>query len=324
MEQLPNPSDSAEILSPFSLDQLRTVELKSRPSKVSIDDLGKPLEPSPAWLALLDSLPHQFAAVALRKLVHHLARVRREGRVGAIAMGGHVVKVGVAPYLIDLMRRGVFTSFHMNGATAIHDLELALVGRTSEDVGPRLRAGTFGMAHETAVLYAAAADLAHREGIGLGKALGMHLDSLGCPHAESSLLIQAHRLNRPCTVHVAMGTDVVHMHPELNGAALGAATMTDFRLLTTVVSRLEGGLWLNLGCAVVMPEVFLKAVSIVRNVGHSLEGMVSANMDMIQQYRGRVNVCERPGDEGILLTGHHEIMVPLLHALVVSRIEKGH
>lgn len=305
---------------PFELEGLRTVDLVERPSKVVAADLGRPLAPSAAMADFLDSLPRQLAADSLRRLVHHLLRVHHEKKLAAIALGGHVIKTGCAPYLIDFMRRGVLHALALNGAAAIHDLELAVVGHTSEDVGPRLKNGTFGMARQTAELYAAAARRAQRDGLGLGAALADELEADGRARSDNCLLIQARRLGVPCTVHVAMGTDVVHMHPVMDPAALGAATMTDFRILTRVVSHLEGGLWINLGCAVVMPEVFLKAVSIVRNFGHSLEGMVAANLDMVQHYRGRVNVCERPGDEGILITGHHEIMVPLVHALVVARL----
>jgi hypothetical protein len=284
------------------------------------EDLGTPGTGRENIAAWLDSLPRQLAADHFRRLVRHLVRAHRDHRMIVAAIGGHVIKTGCAPYLIDLMRRGVIKALAMNGAAAIHDLELALAGRTSEDVGPRLRDGSFGMARETAEIYAHAAKLSAGNGAGLGRSLGAHLSRLDCRHAEISVLVQAYRMNVACTVHVGMGTDVVHMHPVISGAELGEATMVDFRILTTAVSRLEHGIWLNLGCAVVMPEVFLKAVSIVRNFGHSLEGLVSANFDMIQQYRGRVNVCERPGDDGIMITGHHEIMIPLLHAAVVSAL----
>lgn len=307
---------------PFDTTELKTFPLSSRPSKVMAEDLGRPLAANPAFAEWLDSLPNQLAAISLKKLCHHLLRCRREERLTVVALGGHVIKTGCAPYLIDLMQRGFIGALAMNGAAAIHDLELALCGKTSEDVGPRLKNGTFGMAQETAAVYAAAAEEGARTGVGLGRALGDHLRSQNCPHADKSLLIEAARLGLPCTIHVALGTDVVHMHPAMSGAALGEASMLDFRILTAVVSRLEAGLWVNLGCAVIMPEVFLKTVSIVRNFGHSLEGMVTANLDMIQQYRGRVNVCERPGDEGILLTGHHEILIPLIHAIVISTLER--
>jgi deoxyhypusine synthase len=320
------PTERAEtkpIFEPFDLHGLKTVALAERPSKVFHADLGRPLEDDSTIGDWLDSLPRQLAADSLRRFVKHLVRVKRENRTCVAALGGHVVKTGCSPYLIDLMRRGVVTAIAMNGAGAIHDLELAVAGRTSEDVGPRLIDGSFGMARETADLYAHAAKLAVTTGEGLGRSLGAHLDRLDCRHAESSLLVQAYRMNLPCTVHVAVGTDVVHMHPVVSGADLGEASYIDFRILTSVVATMEAGLWMNLGCAVVMPEVFLKAVSIVNNFGHSLDGLVSANLDMIQQYRGRVNVCERPSEESVMLTGHHEIMIPLVHSAVVAALAKA-
>lgn len=313
----------APTFAPFDLAGLKTVPLAERPSKVFHADLGKPVADDCTVADWLDSLPKQLAAESLRRLVKHLVRVKQEGRTCVAALGGHVIKTGCAPYLIDLMKRGVISAIAMNGAGAIHDLELALAGRTSEDVGPRLIDGSFGMAAETADIYAHAAKLAVETGEGLGRSLGAHLSRLDCKHPESSLLVQAYRLNLPCTVHVAVGTDVVHMHPVMSGAALGEASYTDFRILTSVVASMQSGLWMNLGCAVVMPEVFLKAVSIVNNFGHSLDGLVSANLDMIQQYRGRVNVCERPSEESVMITGHHEIMIPLVHSAVVAALAKS-
>ena len=307
-------------VAPFDLRGLKTVPLAERPSKVFHADLGKPLAANATVADWLDSLPRQLAGESIRRLVKHLVRVKQENRTCVAALGGHVIKTGCAPYLIDLMQRGVITAVAMNGAAVIHDLELAVAGRTSEDVGPRLIDGSFGMARETADLYAHGAKLACETGEGLGRSLGAHLSRLDCRYAETSLLIQAYRLNLPCTVHVAVGTDVVHMHPVTSGAELGEASYTDFRILTSVVATMAHGLWMNLGCAVVMPEVFLKAVSIVNNFGHSLDGLVSANLDMIQQYRGRVNVCERPSDEAVMLTGHHEIMIPLVHAAAAAAL----
>jgi uncharacterized membrane protein len=317
------PSPAEPLLPPFDLEGLRTFDLASRPSKVFVEDLGKPLPADPAFARFLDYLPNQLAARSLRRLACHLLRVRNEGRIAVVAMGGHVIKTGCGPYLVDLMRRGLISAVAMNGAAAIHDLELALAGKTSEDVGPRLLDGSFGMARETADVFAVGAQMGRGLKIGLGRALGYHLGELDCPHAEISVVRQAYLLDIPCTVHVALGTDVVHMHAHVCGAALGESSMLDFRMLTTIVSRLAGGLWINLGCAVIMPEVFLKAVSIVRNFGHCLDGLVTANLDMIQQYRGRVNVCERPGDEGIMITGQHELMIPLLHAVTVAQLAQA-
>src|SRR5438874_1155816 len=305
---------------PFDLTGLRTDDLLSRPSKVSVADLGRPLDPSAPAGDWLDSLPRQLAANELRKLRDHLIRAHRDFRTVAVALGGHVIKTGCAPYLIDLIRRGVVTAVAMNGSAAIHDFELAFAGKTSEDVGAQLHAGNFGMARETADAFAVAARRGSEHDRGLGSALGQYMDELGCPHADSSLVLAAYRAGIPCTVHVALGTDIVHMHPQVSGAALGESSMLDFRILCSVVSTLAHGVWLNLGSAVVMPEVFLKAVSVVRNFGHTLDGLVAVNFDKESKYRTLMNVLTRPGSEGIELIGHHEILLPLLHAAVVEAL----
>jgi hypothetical protein len=308
---------------PFDLTGLRTYDLASRPSKVAVSDLGRPCDTATPIGDWFDTLPKQLAAVELRKLRDHLVRAHRDNRTVAVALGGHVIKTGCAPYLIDLIRRGVISAVAMNGSAAIHDFEIGLAGKTSEDVGAHLHTGTFGMAKETADAFAAAADRGSTTGRGLGNALGEYMAELGCPFADSSLVVAAHRAGIPCTVHVALGTDIVHMHPQVSGAALGEASMIDFRLLCSVVATLARGVWLNLGSAVVMPEVFLKAVSVVRNFGHDLDGLVTANFDKESKYRTGMNVLRRPGSEGIEVIGHHELLIPLLHAAVVAGIAAG-
>jgi hypothetical protein len=308
---------------PFDLTGLRTDELHSRPSKVSVADLGRPIDPSTPVGDWLDTLPRQLAANELRRLRDHIVRAHRDGRTVAIALGGHVIKTGCAPYLIDLIRRGVITAVAMNGSAAIHDFELGLAGKTSEDVGARLHAGHFGMARETADAFAVAARLGSQHDRGLGAALGQYMDELGCPHADASLVLAAYRAGIPCTVHVALGTDIVHMHPQVSGAALGESSMLDFRILCSVVSTLARGVWLNLGSAVVMPEVFLKAVSVARNFGCDLDGLVTANFDKESKYRTGMNVLRRPGSEGIEVIGHHELLIPLLHAVISGQLAVG-
>ena len=239
------------------------------------------------------------------------------------ALGGHVVKTGCGVYLVDWIDRGILNGLALNGSAAIHDLELAIAGKTSEDVGSRLMAGTFGFARETSDLFAAACDRAASQSIGLGAALADVVIEHGGPGLDHSLLVAARRALIPLSVHVAIGTDIVHMTPALDGAALGKAALDDFRRTCDLVATLRGGVWLNIGSAVVMPEVFLKAVSIARNLGHSLEGMTTANLDFDQKYRGMLNVLERPGAQGIALTGHHEILIPLLHAAVLARIAQN-
>jgi len=305
---------------PFDLSGLRTYDLQSRPSKVSVADLGRPAAPTTPLADFLDTLPKQLAANELRRVRDHVVRASREGKSVAVALGGHVIKTGCAPYLIDLINRGVVTSVAMNGSAAIHDFELAYSGHTSEDVGAQLHAGRFGMARETADAFAAAAAEGSRNETGLGRALGAYLDRAGCKHPEASLVLAAYRAGIPCTIHVALGTDIVHMHPQVSGAALGEASMLDFRIFCTVVSRLGGGVYLNLGSAVVMPEVFLKAVAVVRNFGHDLDGLVCVNFDKESKYRTGMNVLRRPGSEGIEIIGHHELLIPLWHMAVTAKL----
>jgi len=302
---------------PLDLNALRFGPLDGRPSKVGLADLGRPAaDGDPGVGDWLDSLPKVLAAQGLRRLRDAVVRSRRGGRPVVAALGGHVVKCGCAPYLVDWLDRGVLNGLVLNGSAAIHDLELAVAGRTSEDVGPRLMDGTFGFARETSDLFASACDLAAARSIGLGAALGEVVATAGGPGLGSSLLYSARRNGVPLTVHVAVGTDIVHMTPRLDGAALGRATLTDFRAVCDLVATAAGGVWLNLGSAVVLPEVFLKAVAVVRNLGYSLDGLTTANLDFDQKYRGLLNVLQRPGAEGVALTGHHEIMIPLLHAAV--------
>lgn len=306
---------------PFDLHGLRTYDLQSRPSKVFTSDLGQPVDPSTTTIGdWLESLPRQLAANELRKLRDHIVRAHRDGRVIAVALGGHVIKTGCAPYLIDLIERGVISAIAMNGSAAIHDFELAAAGKTSEDVSAQLHAGTFGMARETADAFAVAAQRGAQHERGLGAALGEYIAEQHCPHAGHSLVHAAYRMGIPCTIHVALGTDIVHMHPHVSGAALGEASMLDFRILCAVVAKLAHGLWLNLGSAVVMPEVFLKAVSVVRNFGCDLDGLVTANFDKESKYRTGMNVLRRPGSVGIEVIGHHELLIPLLHAAVIARL----
>jgi hypothetical protein len=307
-------------MKPFNLHGLKTYDLASRPSKVFVEDLGQPVEAGASVADWIDGLPRQLAANDLRRVRDHVCRAFHDGRTVVAALGGHVIKTGCAPYLIDWVKRGIVGAVVMNGAAAIHDFELALAGKTSEDVGRSLPTGRFGMARETADAFAVAARNGAQNELGLGGALGQYMDDLDCPHEEGSLLLAAHRAGIPCTVHVAIGTDIVHMHPHVCGASLGEATLIDFRRLCTVVSTLKDGMWFNLGSAVLLPEVFLKAVAVVRNFGHDLDGLVSVVVDMQRQYRANVNVMERPSSESYQLLGHHEVMLPLLHAAVACKL----
>jgi deoxyhypusine synthase len=307
-------------LKPFDLNGLKTYELKDRPSKVFVEDLGQVIGPGATVSDWVESLPHQLAGNDLRRVRDHLCRAHQEGRTVVAALGGHVIKTGCSPYLIDWVRRGLIRAVVLNGAAAIHDVELALAGKTSEDVAQQLPTGQFGMARETADAFAVASHAGAEHETGLGLALGRHLEKLHCPNAHSSLVLAAYRAGMPCTIHVALGTDIVHMHPHVSGAALGEASMIDFRRLCSVVATLAHGVWLNLGSAVVLPETFLKAVAVVRNFSHSLEGLVTVNVDKEARYRTKVNVLDRPSAEGIELIGHHEILLPLLHAAVAGKM----
>jgi len=305
---------------PFDLSGLRTYDLDSRPSKVGVADLGRPVSADVSVADWLDSLPNQLAAIELRKVRDHVIRAFKNKHLVAVALGGHVIKTGCAPYLIDLIERGVIGSVSMNGAAAIHDFELGYAGKTSEDVGAVLHAGNFGMARETAAAYAVAAKRGAETGRGLGYGLGECLDLAPCRNPEVSLVLACYRAGIPCTVHVALGTDIVHMHPNVSGADLGEASLLDFRLLCTVISKLAHGVWMNLGSAVVMPEVFLKAVSVVRNFGHDLAGLVAVNFDKESKYRTVMNVLRRPASEGIEVIGHHELLIPMFHVAVSAQL----
>jgi hypothetical protein len=303
-----------------NLDRLRTHSLFDRPSKVRTNQLGRPVGPGASVDDLLEALPDQLAGQSLRRWRDVVCAAYRADRPVVAALGGHVIKTGCAPYLIDWIKRGVLTGVCLNGAAAIHDVELALAGRTSEDVEPRLADGSFGMTRETAQFFARASRRADDTDLGLGAALGIQLREERCLHPEVSLLRAAAEAGIHCTVHVALGTDIVHMHSCASGATTGEATLRDFRVVCGMVADLAGGIWMNLGSAVLLPEVFLKAVSIARNLGFDLAGMTTIDLDMIRQYRARVNVLERHHCRGISITGHHEVILPLIHAAVAARL----
>ena len=303
---------------PMEFSGLRTVSLAARGGKVRVEDFASPSPNNAGVRDLIDSLPHILAAESLRGVIAALESARARRKAILWGLGGHVVKTGLAPVLIDLIQRGYATAFALNGAAAIHDFEIALAGCTSEDVEAALPDGSFGSAEETGRDMNQAISAAHDAG--MGEALGCALQRLANPSfATKSLLYEAYRAGVPVTVHVAIGTDTPHTHPACDGAAVGRATHHDFRLLCSLVRELnDGGVYLNLGSAVVLPEVFLKAVSAVRNLGHPLRDFTTVNFDFLQHYRPQANVVERPhaqsGGRGFSITGHHEIMIPLLAA----------
>ena len=304
---------------PADLARVKTYPLAERSNKVRVDEFAGAIHASSSLGDFLDALPDVLAVKVLRELAAAIVQARAEGRPVAVAAGAHVVKVGLAPVLIRMMEDGAITSLSLNGAGAIHDWEIAAIGATSEDVGRALHAGRFGMAEETGRALNEAAREAARSGAGLGEVLGRRIVEGRLPHAGASLLARAFSLDLPATVHVSIGADIVHQHPSADGAAIGAATFTDFRKLVTIVSGLAGGVWINLGSAVQLPEVFLKALSVAENLGHDVAGFATANLDMIRHYRTDENVLRRPTlgkGKSFALTGHHEINVPLLAAAV--------
>jgi hypothetical protein len=307
---------------PIDFTRLKTVPLAARGGKVRVDDFAVPYTKGAGLRGWLDSLPKILAADAFRSVVAALEKARTARKPILWGLGGHVIKCGLAPVLADLMARGYATAFAMNGSAAIHDFEIALAAHTSEDVEAVLPDGSFGAAEETGREMNQAIASGDRDGIGIGEALGRAL--LDAPHAAHSLLAAAYRRSIPVTVHVAMGTDTPHTHPAADPAAIGRATHHDFRLFCALVAGLhDGGVYLNVGSAVVMPEVFLKAVSAARNLGHPLANFTTVNFDFLQHYRPRVNVVERPhaksGGRGYSITGHHELMLPLLAAALIER-----
>ncbi|OKY75136.1 MAG: hypothetical protein BM485_09150 [Desulfobulbaceae bacterium DB1] len=313
-------------VTPLDFSGLNTYSVHDRFSKVTVDDFAKPLAPGATIGDFLASLPKQFAGLDFPELIDRLAAAHGAGRPIIIGMGAHVIKVGLNPLLIDLMERSLISGIALNGAGIVHDTEIAMVGRTSEDVGQVLGSGAFGAARETGEEINAAISRGAGDAIGLGRAVGRHLTENKFPYNHLSLIASAYRLGVPVTVHVAVGTDIVHIHPSADGAAIGQTSHYDFRLFCALVSGLEGGAYLNLGSAVLLPEVFLKALTVVRNLGHHVENFTTANFDFIRHYRPMTNVVNRPtagGGKGFHFTGHHELMIPLLVAGLLQKLAEG-
>jgi hypothetical protein len=310
----------------IDLSNVRTYSAEKRASKVTTQLEGKPLRAGMTVREFIDGLPSVLKANELKSVARAVVRARSKGKPVIVMLGGHVIKTGCSPILADLAANGYIQHFASNGSAAVHDTELAQCGHTSEDVAAHLSDGSFGMAADTAALINSAARRAVQTGEGFGEAVGAMLVEQTSPHLERALLASCYALKIPYTLHVALGTDIVHQHPTADGAAIGEASLRDFRILAKTVSRLgQGGVVLNLGSAVIMPEVFLKALAVARNLGGPLVDFTTANFDMIQHYRPRVNIIERPvldGGHGYALTGHHEIMIPLL-AAAVYEYQKG-
>jgi len=308
---------------PVSLKHAKSYSLCERKSKASIEASAGIHTKGASFSSFLETLPDTFAAGDFLRVVRAIAAAHRKNRPVVLGMGAHPVKLGLSPVIIELMKRGIVTAIATNGACAVHDFELALSGKTSEDVGPELCKGTFGMARETGRGLNLAIKNGIKKGHGIGRSVGESISKGKFPNKETSIFCQAFRLDMPLTVHVAIGTDIIHMHPEADGAVLGTGSMTDFRLFVSVVSDLQGGVYINLGSAVILPEVFLKALNLARNLGNRVENFTAVNMDFIQHYRPRENVLRRPtaaSGSHYALTGHHEIMLPLLAAAVLEEL----
>jgi hypothetical protein len=309
-------------IGPLGLEDVSTYPLASRPSKVSLGDFASPAKGDTSLKEFIAGLPNILGARSLRDVAARIRHARDLGKPVVWGIGGHVIKTGLAPIIIDLMHRGFVSAIAVNGSVLVHDAEIAMVGSTSEDVDATLSDGAFGGATETGNLLNSAAREGARDGIGLGEAMGRALIAAHPTHQDYSLLCRAYESRVPFTAHVTIGADIAHFHPEADGAALGAASHTDFRLFAEMVRRLDGGgVYLNVGSAVVLPEVFLKSVTLVRNLGHSLSDFTTVNLDFIQSYRPLTNVVNRPtaggAGRGYAITGHHELLIPLLAAAII-------
>lgn len=310
---------------PVDLKHVRTIPLTVRPNKVSQSKFAVPPVKGQSAAAFLHGLPQILAGNDFRNVVSAIVQARRNARPVILGFGAHVLKCGLSPVLIDLAKRGIITAFATNGSGAIHDFELALIGETSEDVAAGLKDGTFGMVRETGELMHTAINRAlQREQAGLGELFGDYLEECQAPFRDVSIAVAARRLQIPFCVHVAIGTDIIHMHPTADGAALGRASFNDFKLLCGAVKDLSGGVYLNVGSAVVLPEVFLKAFTVAQNLGAQLHGYTTVNLDMISHYRSGENVVRRPASvagQGISIIGRHEILIPLLAQALVEELD---
>lgn len=308
-------------LEPLELTNVKTYPLASRHSKVSLNDFATPIDGAASMTEFIESLPNVLAVQSLRQIAQRMRRARELKKPVIWGIGGHVIKTGLAPVIVDLMKQGFVSAIAANGSVLVHDAEIAMIGSTSEDVDATLSEGVFGGADETGRLLNLAAQDGARDQIGLGEAVGRSLLAMKPEHRDYSLLCAAYASKIPFTIHLTIGGDIAHFHPTADGASLGATTLTDFRLLAELVRRMDGGgVYLNIGSAVVLPEVFLKCVTLVRNLGHPLTGITTANFDFIQSYRPQTNVVRRPTEkgagEGFSITGHHELTVPLLAAML--------
>lgn len=309
------------MIEPLDFSNLQTYSVHDRHSKVTVDDFAGPVTAGMRVSDLLNSLPRQLAGRDFPELVRRIIAARRAGKPVLLGMGAHVIKVGLNPVLIGLMQKGIISAVALNGAGIVHDAEIAMAGRTSEEVADVLGSGAFGAARETGEVLNEAIRTGAEKNIGLGRAVGEMLLARDFPFNGHSILVQARKLDIPVTVHVAVGTDIIHIHPGADGAATGKTSHHDFRVFCSLVSQMDGGVYLNIGSAVLLPEIFLKALTVVRNLGYTVKNLTTANFDFIRHYRPATNVVHRPtleGGRGYNFTGHHELMIPLLAAALLD------
>lgn len=307
----------------INLEKIKTIPLQERSSKVNVKDFGNPYTKGRSFKEFLDTLPTILAAKDLKEIAHRVVNAYQNKRLIIFGLGAHVIKVGLTPLIIDLMQRGIISCIAMNGAGAIHDVEIAISGKTSEDVLSSLQRGEFGMANEAASIINQAVQQGIDINQGMGESIGKKLLQLSAPYNEMSLLAMASKYGIPATIHVSIGTDTIHMHPNFDGAATGKSSHLDFTKFSSLVAQLEGGVFFNIGSAVILPEVFLKALSLAANLGFKTNNLTTVNMDFIRHYRPSVNVVQRPtasDGKGYHLIGHHEIMLPLLSAAILEEL----
>jgi deoxyhypusine synthase len=307
----------------IDLKKVKRYSIKDRCSKVSIEKSARPHKKGNSFKDFITNLPDFLAAKDIKSVVKSIVTAYKKGRPVILGMGAHPIKVGLSRIIIDLMKRGVITAIATNGACIVHDFEISYIGQTSEDVATELCTGTFGMAEETGQMLNKAIIDGVKKGYGIGKSIGEYIENSNFQFKDISIFRTAYKFDIPATVHVAIGSDIIHMHPEADGSSIGEGSMRDFRLFSSIVSDLSEGVYINLGSAVILPEVFLKALTIARNIGNTVENFTTVNMDFIQHYRPRENVLNRPtmrSGQCFALTGHHEIMFPLLGAMVIEEI----
>ncbi|MFA5085266.1 MAG: hypothetical protein WC482_02755 [Candidatus Omnitrophota bacterium] len=307
----------------IDLSKIKTIHLDTRNCKVSVKDFASLPKKGSSFKGFYDSLPNILAARNFKDVVAAIVDAKKKKNMVIFMMGAHVIKCGLSTIVIDLMKRGIVKHVALNGAGIIHDTEVAMIGRTSEDVGAAIVDGSFGMAQETASFINGAVNYGLRNGIGIGEAVGSRIMKSKSPYKDKSILAMGHRLGIPVTVHVAIGTDIIHQHPSANGMAIGEGSLLDFKTFIYSVSKLENGVAVNIGSAVILPEVFLKAVTVARNLGYKVRKFTTANFDMIMHYRPHQNVILRPtsgGGRGYNITGHHELMIPLLYSSIIEKV----